>query len=59
MHSSHRMCLRKIFIHHMCGHKITELTEACGELGCTVNDVSVVTNKYPCVAPGCVWYGQF
>lgn len=53
------MCLRKIFIHHMCGHKITELTEACGELGCTVSDVSVVTNKYPCVAPGCVWYGQF
>jgi hypothetical protein len=54
------MCVRKIFIHHRCGHKITELAEACGEDGCrAVHAASVVTNKYPCVCPGCVYYGQF
>ncbi len=53
------MCVRKIFIHHRCGHPITELKEACGEAGCAPRDVTVVTNKYPCVCPGCLYYGQF
>ncbi|KAK0712857.1 hypothetical protein B0T26DRAFT_753037 [Lasiosphaeria miniovina] len=43
------MCQRKIFIHHRCSHKITELVEQCGSVECrTVTDVGVITNKYPC-----------
>ncbi|KAB5550016.1 hypothetical protein GE09DRAFT_1128676 [Coniochaeta sp. 2T2.1] len=54
------MCVRKIFIHHMCAHRITELIEACGEPECaTVVDNKVVTNKYPCIVRECVYYGQF
>ncbi|KAK3376895.1 hypothetical protein B0T24DRAFT_677754 [Lasiosphaeria ovina] len=49
------MCQRKIFIHHRCGHKITELVEQCGSVECrTVTDVGVITNKYPCAPPSSI-----
>ena len=54
------MCYRKIFIHHRCGHKITELTESCGDVECrVVFDVPVISNKYTCVIMSCCYYGQF
>ncbi|KAK3937207.1 hypothetical protein QBC46DRAFT_268003 [Diplogelasinospora grovesii] len=54
------MCSRKIFIHHRCGHKITELREACGDVECrTTQDVSVISNKYCCVVASCCYYGHF
>ncbi|KAK3319727.1 hypothetical protein B0T19DRAFT_445530 [Cercophora scortea] len=41
------MCSRKVFIHHRCGHRITELTEFCGNVECRfVMDEQVVSNKY-------------
>jgi len=54
------MCFRKIFIHHRCGHKITELTEHCGNVECkVVSDRPVVTNKYTCIVQSCMYYGHF
>jgi len=54
------MCYRKLFIHHRCGHKITELTEPCGDVECrTVYDQPVISNKYTCVVMACSYYGHF
>jgi len=54
------MCTRKVFYHHRCGHRITELTEACGDVECkSVYDDSVITNKYTCIYSTCSFYGQF
>lgn len=54
------MCLRKIFIHHRCGHKITELMEPCDGIGCAgVAQRPIITNQYTCVVRACMWYGQF
>jgi hypothetical protein len=54
------MCSRKIFIHHRCGHRITELTEQCENVEChKVSDVPVISNKYTCVMMGCIYYGHF
>ncbi|KAF3810441.1 hypothetical protein GCG54_00013679 [Colletotrichum gloeosporioides] len=55
------MCLRKVFIHHRCGHKITELLEPCDGIdGCPgVVTKPVITNHYTCIIRSCVWYGQF
>lgn len=54
------MCVRKIYIHHRCGHKITELLDRCGNVECKkVKDKPVVTNKYTCVQIHCEFYGQF
>lgn len=55
------MCLRKVFIHHRCGHKITELLEPCDGIdGCPgVVNKPVITNQYTCIIRSCIWYGQF
>ncbi|KAK3346590.1 hypothetical protein B0T25DRAFT_571719 [Lasiosphaeria hispida] len=54
------MCYRKLFIHHRCGHKITELTETCGDVECrTVLDTPVISNKYTCIIMSCMYYGHF
>lgn len=54
------MCRHKIFIHHKCGHRITELTITCRNADCTsVIQDNVTTNKYGCILPGCAYYGQF
>ncbi|KXX76159.1 hypothetical protein MMYC01_207362 [Madurella mycetomatis] len=55
------MCCRKVYIHHRCGHPVTSLVEGCdGGMECPgVADVHTVTNKYPCVLPGCPFYGRF
>ncbi len=54
------MCTRKVFIHHRCGHRITELLEECDNVECkTVYDLAVVTNKYTCITASCVFYGHF
>lgn len=55
-----KMCYRKLFIHHRCGHKITELVEACGNVECrTVYDTTIISNKYTCVIMSCIYYGHF
>ena len=55
-----KMCYRKVFIHHRCGHRITQLVEGCGNVECrAVSDRPVITNKYTCVVPGCLFYGRF
>lgn len=54
------MCYRKLFIHHRCGHKITEVTEPCGNVECrTVFDTPIISNKYTCVIMACSYYGHF
>ena len=54
------MCYRKIFIHHRCGHKITELLEQCGNVECrTITEQPVITNKYTCIVMSCAYYGHF
>ena len=54
------MCVRKIFIAHRCGHRVTELVEPCETFECgTVVDTPVISNKYTCVLSMCCWFGQF
>jgi hypothetical protein len=54
------MCVRKIFIHHRCGHRITELLQPCGNVECKkTRKEEVVTNKYACINMQCGYYGHF
>lgn len=54
------MCSRKLFIHHRCGHKITELTEPCGNVECrAVREKPIISNKYTCIIMSCMYYGHF
>lgn len=53
------MCIRKIFHHHLCQHRITQLFQPCGNVECrtVVNEVAY-TDKYPCIVQGCPYYGR-
>jgi len=54
------MCVRKIFIHHRCGHRITELLQICSNVECKrTKKEEVITNKYACINMQCGYYGQF
>ncbi|KAK1515548.1 hypothetical protein CPAR01_16669 [Colletotrichum paranaense] len=54
------MCQRKVFIHHRCGHKITELLEQCETFECPgIMQKPVISNRYTCIVRTCLWYGQF
>jgi hypothetical protein len=54
------MCVRKVFYHHRCAHKITELVVSCGDVECkSVVDKPVITNKYTCITQTCQYYGHF
>ena len=42
------------------GHKITELVEPCTNVECKATaDMPIISNKYTCVVPGCIYYGRF
>ncbi|KAG7040208.1 hypothetical protein JMJ77_0010488 [Colletotrichum scovillei] len=44
------MCQRKVFIHHRCGHKITELIEQCETFECPgITHKPVISNRYTCI----------
>ncbi|GKT41400.1 uncharacterized protein ColSpa_01581 [Colletotrichum spaethianum] len=49
------MCQRKVFIHHRCGHKITELVEQCDNFECSgITQNPVISNRYTCIVRSCL-----